>query len=136
MEAIWSELEDVAWLDSQLDAGATAESIAGLLDCPLPTVRIALLSAHRRAKIEAAQPPARRAPVGRWGPRTRLELDCRLSDPAWLAKRYVTKGRTLEDIAIETGSLTIDVRNALRAAGIVQRHPGSRRTLETAESTG
>lgn len=120
MTALWPQLEDPAWLAGQAAAGATAETIAVALACPVTTVRMALAS-HGLATYGPVTRRHRQAvPAGPLGLRGRA-LDRRLFDAAWLNDRYRVAGATIADIAAETGASPTDVRCALRGAGITQR---------------
>ena len=124
VHAIWPELEDAEWLATRVATGASVESIADELRCPLPTVRIALLVAESQLRhLQDFKSPTRTVVVPR---RRELDIDERIKNAAWLTNEYVTNGRTLAQIASSTGCRTVDVRNALVAAGVVQRTPGVR----------
>jgi DNA-binding CsgD family transcriptional regulator len=103
-----------------VDEGRSLAQIAAELGCSKQLVH-SWLRAHgipARVQIRFAGTPA-------------------LSDPDWLRARYVTQGRTSDEIAGEVGCSATTVKAALRAHGIPTRLggrvPGTRRTAPGAD---
>jgi hypothetical protein len=98
----YPQLADPAWLRRRyVDAGWAISAIAGEVGCSKP--------AARRALAAAGIP---RRPHG--GPRQHA----RLTDHAWLRRRYVDGLASTSTIASEVGCSEHSVRRALAAAGI------------------